>query len=232
MSVTLEFKTVAYDSVALPLGFPDIHTSDAITAQQEAAVVQWLLGRSPAKGLVMSELKLSEDVSFWPAVAEPVTDLHRKPGDVDALLCGRDSPHTATAVEAKCVKVVAVAVGQDRVNRLGKLSKAVQQVNGLRDMGFHESYLAVLCLVDAQERLEPNTVFREMSPKTLSRVYDFPCRDDLHREVGFLIVEIAQPTAKGFNRMANINVCRVQAAIAQDQPIELTNRIAEYVKYH
>jgi hypothetical protein len=230
LSLTLEFKTVAFDSLLVPSGIPDIRTVEVITDQQEAAVVEWLFGTSPAKGLIRSELELSEDVPFWPAVAGSVTDPQRAPGDVDALLCEKDSPHTATAVEAKCVKVIAEADGQDHVNRLGKLPKAVQQANGLREMGFHRSSLAVLCLVNAQERLEPNTVLREMSPKTLSRVYDFPCRDDLLSDVGFLIVEIAQPTAKGFNQRANINVCRVQAAKQLEQPIHLTNRIAEYIE--
>ena len=232
MSVTLEFKTAAYDSVVFPAGFPDVLTTAVVTSKLEAVVVKWLFSVSPARGLILAELRLDEDVCFWPAVAEPVTDRNRKPGDVDALLCRRYGPHLATAVEVKCVKVKAETDGSDHVNRLGKLPDAVKQANGLREMGFHRSYLAVLCLVDAQERPEPNVVSRAMSTKTLSLVYDFPARDDLHQDVGFLIAEMVQPTTKGFKRMATVNVCRVQAAKLLDQPMELTNRIAEYIGHN
>jgi hypothetical protein len=232
MSTSLEFRFVAYDSVAVPLGFPDVQTADVITDIQEALVARWLFVDSPANALLLTELGLPEETNVWISVAEPVTSRRRRPGDVDVMLCKKDCPHDATVLETKCVKVVAEAEGPDKVNRLGKLPVAVKQANGLRETGFHSSYLAVVCLVDALHRPEPNVGLREMSSKTLSLVYDFPARDDLHKGVGFVIIEIAQPTTKGFRRMAKISVCRVRAAEVQVQATDLTNRIAEYLRFH
>jgi hypothetical protein len=65
-------------------------------------------------------------------------------GDVDILLCAKNLPNVATAIEVKRVKVGASAFRSGRPNKLHEFEEGVRQANLLARVGFSQVYLFVL----------------------------------------------------------------------------------------
>jgi hypothetical protein len=227
----LTFRAISYDSAALPGGVTDSGGGFLVTNQSERDIVGWLFSEIHIRSLIFEEMALPRDARTWFGVAEPLTRPGHKPGDLDVLVCRRDTPHQPTAIEAKCIKVRAETDDDDSVNRFEKLKRAVAQSNGLQVLGFHESYLCIVCLVDARAHAVASLPFREMSQRTFLRIYHFLEDAKLNRDVGILLVEVAQPSEKGFERAANINVCRVRPAAKREQPSALTERVSAFVRH-
>lgn len=239
MRTRLKFKRIVFDSARLgpgiipagsPLQFfidPPSPDAESATGEPEKRIASWIFMEQPmARNLILSELALADPCRLKLGVAEPVVqNRNAKPGDVDVLIFQQDQPHKAVALECKRVKVRAGVGAEDRVNKLQDIADGVQQVNALREMGFHRTYFALLIVVDGRHRIKYNTLCRGPSTQTMRQIYDFPLRGDLHPKVGVAFIQIIQPTGKSINEMASIGICVDRNAVPQEQSTDLTRRI-------
>ena len=233
---TLVFNFRANDSVLLPAGttlragehisfFTDNPSldEDDVSVPDEATMMNFIL-TSPDRDLIVNELGFNSDSFVRCGVARPIiTDPAKKPGDIDVLICERERPDRAVALQCKRVKVR----DNQRVNKLGNITDAVVQANRQREMGFHRNYLAILVVTDGRSRTENNVVFRGPTHETFSRIYDFTRNQSLHEDVGLMFIELTQPTGKSFRQMNDIGVCIDKEAHPLQQSQVLTNRIRE-----
>ncbi len=218
---------------------------ESATERDEKRIVLWLFNQQLwARQLLLKELGVSQDSFTATEVTNPFTQPNKKPGDIDVLICERDHPHQAIVIECKKVSVVAETTKRDIVHKVEKIGKGVSQANALRDLGFYQTYLAIVTVVDGRQRNEYNTLHRGIgdsshdthhgtqSHKTLKRVYEFPRREDLHDDVGIIFVEVIQPTGKSLDEKFGVCVCVDKRAKPQEQTNSQTNRISDYIKLH
>lgn len=213
MKNSLRFKFIAFDSVRLPSGIPLDRPYSFFTM---------------VRNLLLTELEIKQNPFYKLAVKEPIiNDQKEKPGDIDILICKTQEPHKAIAIECKRVKVTTVDMENDKVNKISNVGNGVQQANSLCKLGFHRTYLAILVEVAGKNRKEYNILSRGSSPVTLEKVYDFPYRDNLHKDVGVIFIEITQPTGKHIDNMVIVGICIDKEAGQIEQSSNLTNRINE-----
>ena len=191
--------------------------------------------------VIFEELGLPADAFYRPEVVAPFYSPGT--GDLDLVACPRLSPHRAVALECKRVKVDTVNAGQDKINKLRDISGGAHQANTLYNgpHGFFQTYLAVITEVTAggqEERNIPNRGVRSHSTPvegdtrrtTFRQIIEFPGRDKLHRDIGILFVEVAQPSRLSIDRQATLRVCVYRRAQSRDQLDSVTNRMIEIMR--
>jgi hypothetical protein len=236
MITTLIFKGIAFDtnrigpiisagtSYQFFIDYPIVE-EERVTQQKEDQIVLWLFSQTLARQFIFTELGM-RNPCFWLNVVDPIIDNpNKKPGDIDILICEQRQPHRAIALECKRVKVIAMDMENDKINKIDNIGNGVKQANALREIGFHRTYLAILIEVEGKNRAEYNTLCRGPSPTTFKKVYDFPFRDKLNKDVGVIFIEISQPTGKSIDSMAGVGICIDKEAERLEQPYNLTNRI-------
>lgn len=210
----------------------------SITEKPEPQLVSELFGDQDVRNLIFHELALPKDSIYDTHVVQPLIDNPQaKPGDIDVLICERDKPNQAIAVECKRVKVVAASTFDDDLNKIQDIKDGAIQTRELRRMQFNRTFLAVLIQVDGRKRKDFNTVFRGLNPRatfdgsqtTLKRIYEFPQSGIFHDDVGFIFIEVIQPTGKPFERMGGVCLRIERQARAVAQPDSLTNRISHWI---
>jgi hypothetical protein len=238
MKNSLLFKFIVFDSVRLlsesPLHSVPFFTdnsscnTDSVTGIEEQQIARWLFEQSMARNLLLTELAIKQKPFYKLAVKGPIINGQKeKPGDIDILICEIQEPHKAIAIECKRVKVTTMDIENDKVNKISNVGNGVQQANSLRELGFHRTYLAILIETAGGNRKEYNILYRGSSLITLEKVYDFSYRDNLHKDVGVIFIEITQPTGKYINNMAVVGICIDKEAGWIEQSSNLTNRINE-----
>lgn len=240
MKEYLEFKSITFDTIQLQgnvSSFPLFEdnpnlNSESITRRIEDQIARWLFSINPVKELILCELQIPlQNIWYDFRIAEPITNPHKKPGDIDILICEKQRPDQSIAIQCKRIKVTAIDMGKDKVSRrIADIADGVLQANGSRDMGFYKTYLVLLVVIDGRNRDLNNILSRGSTPRTLNRIYDFPGRGDLYSEIGIVIIEIVQPTSKGFTQMAQVNVCVLAPAKPLSQLVSLTNRVKYLLK--
>ncbi len=238
MSRMLTFRMIAFDAQTLPAGIykgytrtffnDDLNVEDESAAKRdEKAILKWLFSRSELKKMVFEELLVKQNARHKLEVGSPIiNNPNNKPGDIDVLICEQKSPHEAIALECKRVKVIVDDTGRDKVNKIDAIGNGVVQANAVMSFGFHSTYLAVLTVVDGRSRKEYNTLFRGSTDETFKRVYEFPQRNKLHKDIGIMFLELIQPTGKDINRMAAVAVAVDRPPTPRKQPVDLNNKIS------
>jgi hypothetical protein len=170
-------------------------------------------------------------------VQEPFTGTGRKPGDIDVLIVDPQLPQESVAIECKRVKIRVIAEGAHHVNLFEHVLEGVHQANALREFGFFQTYLCVIAVVDASAQQEWNIPNRGLDPaathhygehKTLARFIAFPGREELHKEIGILLLEVIQPTGGSITELPSLGICVHHPATPQTQRSCLTNKLAAY----
>jgi hypothetical protein len=254
----LEFKCTFVDSLKFAAGTTIragesfiLHSEDpgmndeSATERDEKRIVKWLLHEQPsAAQLILQELGMPLNSFVAREVTEPFTQPNKKPGDIDALICAPNKANQTMVIECKKVSVVAQNTRQDIVHKVEKIGKGVSQVNALRELGFHETYLAVITVVDGRERVGYNVLSRGIgdsthdthlgtrTQKTLKRIYEFPRREDLHDDVGIMFIEVIQPTGKSLDEKFGVCICVDKRATPQEQSDTRTNQVREYIRHY
>ncbi len=241
MSPYILFDSVKIEAGTYPAGhkwtlFQDSSegSSKRVTDINEAEIVNYLLRRNDSRRLIFKELRLSENAIWRSCVIEPIVNKsYPKPGDIDILICDNNSPNQAIAIECKRIKVKAVSTLDDDVNKIENLKDGISQTKSLLAMGFHQTYLAVIIEVDGRNRSAFNTAHRGLNPdatwdgaeKTMRKIYEFPQKNRYAQEVGFIFIEVIQPTGKSIEEMAGICIRVDRFAKPQPQSGDLTNRV-------
>jgi len=241
MSNGRTFRCVAYDTGSVPPFIPKGYSIDyfkdiyegaqSISKEEEKEIIQWFFGQLLLRKVLYEELGIEQTRPFKLKVTEPIiSNPNKKLGDIDILICDKNNPHRAIAMEGKRIKAIVEASGQEKINKIGDIKDAVLQANAMRDMGFYNSYLVLFIEVDGREREETNFFFRGLSDQNFKRVYDFPQRDQLHDDIGVIFIEIVQPIDRTVNKAGMVRICVDKKAKPLSQPTNLTNRIIEVCK--
>ncbi len=241
MADKLLFTYIDYDTGTIPRCMPPRYSmeffkdvnenANSITNKHEKQIITWLFQNALFKRMFYGELKIKETSIVNVEVKEPViSSPNKKPGDIDILLCDINKPNEAIALEAKRIKTIVKKNGNDKINKIEDIKSGIFQANGLREMGFYNSYLALFIETDGRERQDVQFLFRSANKQTLKRLYDFPQRDKLHRDIGIVFIEVVQPIDREINRAGAIGICVVKEAKPLSQPTSLTNRITEFLK--
>jgi len=241
MTHYLTFRCIAYDTGNIPPFiskgysidyFKDVREgAQSISNEEEKQIIRWFFEQPLLKQTFYEELGIERTVPFKLEVKEPIiSNPNKKPGDIDILICDKNRPHEAIAVEGKRIKAIVEKSSYEKANKIGDIKHAVLQANAMRNMGFYNSYLVLFVEVDGRERKETNFFFRGLSDKNFKRVYDFPQRDKLQNDVGVIFIEIVQPIDRSVNSSGMVCICVDEKAKPMSQPTNLTNRIIEFCK--
>lgn len=244
MKKLLAFTTVASDTVDFQAG-TTIHAGqrfelyrdhidrddDDVTKQEEEQILRWILSSS-AREFFFQELGIKPNPFVALSVRHPVIEHgYFKPGDIDILICDRDRADLAIGIQCKRVKVRALSDEVDDCNKIPDITGGIKQVNLQREhLGFHRNYLMIVIETYGRGRSSSNVLFRGPSRESFKEIYDFPRRESLHSDVGIIFVKVTQPTGKSFQQMADIGICVDQDAARLEQTVQLTNRIADYMR--
>lgn len=210
-------------------------SEESITNKDERQLVNELFVQDQFRQLLFPEICVPTNSFYKTHVVEPlVTNSQKKPGDIDVLICRADDPTQAVAVECKRVEVTAVSSLDDDVHKINDIKNGANQTKAMRQMGFHRTFLCVIVQVDGRNRKEFNTLFRGLNSratfdgerKTRKTIYEFPQSGLFHEDVGFIFIEVIQPTGKSFESMGGICLRMERDAKRIDQPSELSNRVA------
>ncbi len=236
MESYLKFHFSAFDSFDYPLRDPvklfseDGSMGDRVTAQIESEAVRWLLRTHVARELIWEELNLPRQTYAQSGVIQPViADPKKKPGDVDLLLVPHFRPEGAISIQTKRVKVEAVDTLRDKVSNrhLGNLKDLIDQANASRDLGFHLNYAVVIIQVDGIARSGVNALYRGITTRQFTRIYNLVIGSPVHRDVGVVFIEISQPTCTNVTRTGVVAVCVDKPAVPLDQSVRLTAGVRE-----
>lgn len=251
MGRVVAWNCIYYDSALIHAGiypaggtlatyFKDDKSFDeeSVTNKHERQLVDELFAEAQSRQLLFPELDLPLNSFFKTHVVEPlIEDRQRKPGDIDVLVCPSDNPNLAVAIECKRVKVIAASSVDDDVHKIKDIRDGAAQTKAMRKMGFHRTFIAVLIQVDGRKREERNTVTRGLNPqatfdgerRTLKEIYEFPQSGIFNADVGFVFIEVIQPTGKSFEKMGGICLRLEREARRIEQPSTLTNRVAALI---
>ncbi len=150
-------------------------------------------------------------------------------GDVDILVCAKDQPHLATAIEVKRVKVGAAAFRSGQPNKLQEYEKGVRQANLLSRVGFSQVYLFVLVVVDSREHNAGRTTYDGPTPELRAVIDNAIGPRDLDRRVGLIHHEFVQPMDYAPLGVGAGGKHLVRLAECAEQPAALTNWVAQLV---
>ena len=240
MTRDLVFNSIAVDMQPLGSGGvinyfqeSDLANSQSVTQPDEASIVRWLFSNTSFRALIIREFTGNE-VNAVPglAVMDPIIqDRYKKPGDIDIILCSRERPHQAIAIETKRVKVTLFDEGPQRVNKLDQLGEGIPQANGLQSMGFWKSYLMPIIVVDARKAKGANTLLKYEVQGQARRIYEVSFDSALHPDVGVAYTEIVQPTGRSYDHQVVVGICIDKPACQLEQPAQLTERISTWLSH-
>jgi hypothetical protein len=241
MSNWLTFRCIAYDTGSIPSSIPkgfsvdffkDVHEgAQSVSNEEEKKIIRWFFEQPLLKKLFYEELKIEQTLPFKLEVKEPIiSNPNKKPGDIDILICDKNNPHHAIAMQGKRIKAKVEKNGNEKVNKIGDIKDAILQVNAMREMGFYNSYLALFIEMDGREREDSNFFFRGLNDQNFKRLYNFPQRERLHDDVGIVFIEIVQPIDRSINRSGMVCICVDKKAEPLSQPTNLTNRVIQLCK--
>lgn len=229
----MTFKSIAYDSSVIEsnkqqnfsLFNNEYEAGENEARRDEILTSQWLAKNKSFKELLFAELEIPFYSSLKLNVTRPIINSpYHVPGDVDMIIVNPDEPNHSIAIEFKKVNVI-VTHESEKINKIEKIKRAINQTNGLLELGFHKVYLAVVAGSFGAKNTKVNFLYRGMTDETFQKVYDFPDRENLDDKVGLIFIEIIQPTLNPLDYTGMINICIENIAKEQDQPKELTNKI-------
>jgi hypothetical protein len=147
-------------------------------------------------------------------------------GDADALLIELRSPHRASAVEFKRVKVSASSFQTGRLNKLNELTKAVYQANALYAAGFAHVWMTVVIVADTRV-LTGGAGYGSIPGPMVREVVDAIPFAELALGVGVTVCEIVQVSDQPANFRGMAGGQLIRTAIEREQPAILTAAIGD-----
>lgn len=240
---TFVSKQISYDTALLPVGPNGVASlfgqvsqdSDKLGSGERAAlwpearIIRWLMTNTQTRNLLTEELAGTVAPRFGVEIDRKIlTNAPGVPGDVDLILAG-STPVQTTAAEVKRVRVQLVADGNDeRVVNLEKIDRGRSQSNGLLEIGFHQSWLVLVVVMDAKDAGWLNSPNAGPSGNALLEIRNVAVEVDLDGRVGVALVTVVQPSAKSIDFMANVGVCVLRPPVPQQQSGDLSERIERY----
>lgn len=235
MKESILFKSISYDTIYFKSGetlkntyplFTDAeysHSSDNIQQLIEPELIKWLLSNNSFKSLLAMELGVNSIVNIQSGVIKPIFS-NISEGEIDILIIYGINQYKSISIECKRINEKLNKNAELVFNRkdIGKIST---QANRNRKLGFSKNYVCIIVEVNGSKTNEVNPFYRNMSDDTLTKVINFPGRDELHEDIGIIIIEVVQMLNKSYNSACAINLCVLKHAKEQEQPSTLTEKI-------
>jgi hypothetical protein len=241
------FRKIILETVHLPRTFQSVDLltegsaqGERVTRVAEPDLVPRLMAIPDVRRVVLEELRRPMSATVVCGVQEPFTRTGRKPGDIDVLIVDSQLPQESIAIECKRVKIRVIAEGAHHVNLFEHVLEGVHQANSLREFGFFQTYLCVIAVVDASAQQEWNIPNRGLDPaathhygehKTFARFIAFPGREELHKEIGIILLEVIQPTGRPITELLSLGICVHHPPTPQQQRPDITNKVAAYLQH-
>jgi hypothetical protein len=106
----------------------------------------------------------------------------------------------------------------------------VEQTNALLyEVGFHQSYLVILIVVDGREISGGTWADGGLTPALTARIGGLDALKHLAPECGLLLVQVCQPVDRPIEEAGGISLRLVRSAKAVRQSPELTSRIDRWL---
>jgi len=238
---TLDFHCISYDTLHIPAGklegsytlFNDANENnfESVANESESQIVSRLMTHYLARGLFNTQLGLGKESYYRQDVKDPIVTNPNSQGDIDLIIWESATPHHAIAMQCKRVKVKAVDVANDKVNKLQEVEFAVEQANKMYEIfKFNRTYLVLLIVVDGRARNEYNMMSRGATDTTFKQCYDLDALMRLKNDIGIVVVEIIQPSSSSFAKAGMFCIGLGREAKWGAQAIRITNCISSFEK--
>ncbi len=221
LGVAYDHKEILPSKDSIDFFAERFENSPSDTKRIEQVLVRWLFTRSSAKDLLYNALGLNDCPILKFEISKPFSER-----EFDVLIWNRGAPHEAVAIECKRAKIKKESFQNDDVTGLHKLSEGVIQADKLLEVGFFKTYLLIMTIVDGRERIMYNQLSRGANEIQFDRILDFPNRNELHKDIGLIFVEIVQTTDAPLSQTGFISVSVAQSPTPQTQKEKTTEKIS------
>lgn len=208
---------------------------ESVTTIHENEIVDWIFQDESRQDLIFRNLyheKASQIFYCFRVDCEPIltNEDRKKIGDIDMLICPRNYPNYATAVEFKRVKVETLDDQTAKVNKLQTCRiKGLDQVDQLRSFNFWKTYLGVIIEDDARRSDSESSLMRSSTGDLEKAIYNLTFDKGLDHYAGVMYIQIIQPTGESFHARNSFGICIDKYAKPVIQDEELTKRIEKFM---
>jgi hypothetical protein len=152
--------------------------------------------------------------------------------EVDCICIQNDDYTKATCVEFKNFKVIAYNNSKTDVRDLSRITPLVDQGNTRQSKGFHRVFICAIVTIDSSQVTddEKNILFRGQDSPRIKILYNIHKEGNLHEDVGFLVIQILQPSSKSFNDFAGYGIAIAKNGNLLDQRPALSSDIKKIFK--
>jgi len=187
---------------------------------KETEVVKWLFEKKYID-LVLQEIfnSFSKPIYYQTEVKKPFITREKKPGDIDIFIF--QNSDCAIGIECKVIKNTFISNTETKINKINKINDAWEQLEGYRDLGFHQTYLLLIILDDQSQNKAKGQLSRRMDETTILEKEVMQVDNDS----GILLLYINQFSEVEFNFQNRVTCELIRKACKLFQPNQLTEKI-------
>lgn len=147
-----------------------------------------------------------------------------KAGDFDLLVFNHTFPNRIVCFEFKMIKITALDIETDRINKIQGVSKLINQINDRINLGFHAVYGVIVIQADLRERHWPNTIMKPFTSIFFEQL-NFELTKDvsLNDRAGIIFIKYIQPNGRNVTFASNFAVYLKKKVKPQEQKQSLTS---------
>lgn len=202
---------------------------DDVTAANEDMIVASLFKMPRSRELMLEVLGLTDPVLYAFKATRPFTTADKKPGDVDVILAAADAPQRSIALECKRVKVRPDYSGGERVNKVHRFQKSSIQANALATLGFSQTFLTAVAVVDGRGNDTSTFTARGMSDASFTALFQVSLDIPLTAGIGVLYIEIVQPVHAAIDESFFLTAAVLREAQCREQTQDFTALLRNYL---
>jgi hypothetical protein len=188
---------------------------ESLAAIPEKKLVRRLLADDHWRNRILRLHGIPDGVHYFPEVELKGLNAH---GDIDILAVDPTTPHLATAVQVKRVRVSEKSFVEDgKPNKLREISKLNRQASLLVQLGFWQVFAFVFIVVDSRIRNAGQYRFDGLTTALRAIVDQGITTAGLDARAGCIVYEITQPmedhplgTGTFFGRIVRMRTCSPQ----------------------
>jgi|GEM_PF-3287360 len=231
----ITFKSISYDTITLsPVlsrysVFNDdcrLINSNPVTLRTEKEIVKWLFAREYFVQMLLESSGQKMRIMEVPLLETPRAEFRSSPqkdGDFDVIYRGYGKSDDITCIEFKRIKFDQISDYDDpKINGLSNLDKLISQGNIARGSGFHNTFIAVVGLINTSRLQRPNSFTKFDPPTEYKMIYDLHNIGRLDPAVGILLIEIEQAIGLDYNRAGQIRIAELRRSTEQTQSRRVT----------
>lgn len=228
-------RRICYDSVLLDsrtkydlFSDGDDMQESRVNNETESRIIEWFFRDNFKFFSYLFYEELSIPASYKPEleVSKPIVNDNSKPGDIDILMLDPSKPQNSIAFQVKRIK--GRVEKEKTVLKTSHITDGVLQTKQMyKKYRFHQSYLMLVVVLDAQHHSHSQQMFRHLSYSDKKEtIYEHSGYGDLPESTGIYILEISQPSVNSIDRTGRISAKMIRKATPEEQ----FNRTTEDIK--